>query len=45
MEDELVLISFYVDSEDPITIETGIVDPLGTVPSGKREDTRVVLSG
>ena len=45
MEDKLVLTSFYVDPEDPITIETGIGDPLGTVPSSEREDTRGVLSG
>ena len=45
MEDELVLISFYVDQEDPITIEPGIGDPLCTISSSENEDTRVVLSG
>jgi len=56
MEDDRVLICFYVDPEDlggtsdddsesPIIIDTYVGEPLGTVPPGDRDETRVVLSG
>ena len=56
MEDDRVLICFYVDPEDlegtsdddnesPIIIDTYFGEPLGTVPPGDRDETRVVLSG